>query len=84
MAILETIADYKGRTDALSNMLFTDLKNLYRSTNDLSEKFNMSFEDLQKIGFAVDCACCLGMCGAAVTGEKRHHGQTAILLDFDE
>jgi hypothetical protein len=50
--ILETISDYKGRTDALSNMLFTDLKNLYRSTNDLSEKFNMSFEDLQKIGFA--------------------------------
>jgi hypothetical protein len=50
--ILETIADYKGRTDALSNMLFTDLKNLYRSTNDLSENFNMSFEDLQKLGFA--------------------------------
>lgn len=50
--IIETIGDYKGRTDALTNLLFTDLKNLYRSTNDLSKNFNESFEDLQKLGFA--------------------------------
>ena len=50
--IIETIGDYKGRTDALTNLLFTDLKNLYRSTNDLSTKFNQSFEDLQKLGFS--------------------------------
>jgi hypothetical protein len=50
--IIETIGDYKGRTDALSNLLFTDLKNLYRSTNDLSQNYNATFEDLQKLGFA--------------------------------
>jgi len=50
--ILETISDYKGRQDALSNMLLTDLKNVYRSTNDLTESFNSSFDELKKIGFS--------------------------------
>ena len=50
--ILETVSGYKGRQDALSNMLLTDLKNVYRSTNDLSTSFNSSFDELKKLGFS--------------------------------
>lgn len=50
--IIETIADYKGRTDQLTNLLFTDLKNVYRSTNDLSAGYAVNIDELKRLGFA--------------------------------
>ena len=50
--ILETIGGSKFRVKNLDDMLIVDLKNTYRATNDLTEKFNMSINDIKTTGFA--------------------------------
>ena len=49
--ITETVSKYQGRKIGVRNVLATDAKNLFRSTNDLASEFDKEIEDLIKSGF---------------------------------
>jgi len=50
--ILETIGGSKSRVKGLEDTLIATLKNNYRATNDLTEQFSKSIEDIKSSGFA--------------------------------
>mgnify|MGYP003132963891 FL=1 len=50
--ILETIGGSKSRVKGLEDTLIATLKNNYRATNDLTEQFSKSVEDIKATGFA--------------------------------
>ena len=49
--ITETVSKYQGRKIGVRNVLATDAKNLFRSTNDLTTEFDKEIDDLIKTGF---------------------------------
>ena len=49
--ITETVSKYQGRKIGVRNVLATDAKNLFRSTNDLTAEFDKEIDDLIKTGF---------------------------------
>jgi len=49
--ITETVSKYQGRRIGVRNVLATDAKNLFRSTNDLTAEFDKEIDDLIKTGF---------------------------------
>jgi len=49
--ISETVSKYQGRKIGVRNVLATDAKNLFRSTNDLTTEFDKEIDDLIKTGF---------------------------------
>jgi len=50
--ILETIGGSKSRVKGLEDTLIATLKNNYRATNDLTEQFSKSVEDIKATGFS--------------------------------
>jgi len=50
--ILETVSGFKQRQRGMTDTLIADLKNTYRTTNDLTEKFSKSIDDIKESGFA--------------------------------
>jgi hypothetical protein len=50
--ILETVSGFKQRQRGMTDTLIADLKNTYRATNDLTEKFSKSIDDIKESGFA--------------------------------
>ena len=50
--ILETIGGSKSRVKGLEGTLIATLKNNYRATNDLTEQFSKSVDDIKSSGFA--------------------------------
>ena len=50
--ILETIGGSKSRVKGLEDTLIATLKNNYRATNDLTEQFSKSVDDIKASGFA--------------------------------
>jgi hypothetical protein len=50
--ILETIGGSKFRVKGLEDTLIATLKNNYRATNDLTEQFSKSVDDIKSSGFA--------------------------------
>ena len=49
--ITETVSKYQGRRIGIRDVLATDAKNLFRSTNDLTAEFDKEIDDLIKTGF---------------------------------
>ena len=49
--ISETVSKYQGRKIGVRNVLATDAKNVFRSTNDLTSEFDKEIDDLIKTGF---------------------------------
>ncbi len=49
--IAETVSKYQGRKIGVRNVLATDAKNVFRSTNDLTAGFDKEIDDLIKTGF---------------------------------
>lgn len=49
--ISETVSKYQGRKIGVRNVLATDVKNVFRSTNDLTAGFDKEIDDLIKTGF---------------------------------
>jgi hypothetical protein len=49
--ITETVSKYQGRKIGVRNVLATDAKNLFRSTNDLTAEFDKEIDELIKSGF---------------------------------
>ena len=49
--ITETVSKSKTRTEGLKKALVTDLSNLVRSTNDLTENFSKSIDDVISTGY---------------------------------
>ena len=49
--IAETVSKYQGRKIGVRNVLATDAKNVFRSTNDLTAGFDNEIDDLIKTGF---------------------------------
>ena len=49
--ISETVSKYQGRKIGVRNVLATDAKNVFRSTNDLTAGFDKEIDDLIKTGF---------------------------------
>jgi hypothetical protein len=49
--ITETVSNYQGRKIGVRDVLATDAKNLFRSTNDLTAEFDKEIDELIKSGF---------------------------------
>ena len=49
--ITETVSKYQGRKIGVRDVLATDAKNLFRSTNDLTAEFDKEIDELIKSGF---------------------------------
>jgi hypothetical protein len=54
--ITETVSNYQGRKIGVRNILATDVKNVFRSTNDLTADFDKEIDDLIKTGFGDSAA----------------------------
>jgi hypothetical protein len=54
--ITETVSNYQGRKIGVRNILATDVKNVFRSTNDLTADFDKEINDLIKTGFGDSAA----------------------------
>jgi hypothetical protein len=54
--IAETVSKYQGRKIGVRNVLATDVKNVFRSTNDLTAGFDKEIDDLIKTGFGDSAA----------------------------
>jgi len=54
--IAETVSNYQGRKIGVRNVLATDVKNVFRSTNDLTADFDKEIDDLIKTGFGDSAA----------------------------
>jgi len=54
--IAETVSNYQGRKIGVRNILATDVKNVFRSTNDLTADFDKEIDDLIKTGFGDSAA----------------------------
>jgi hypothetical protein len=54
--IAETVSKYQGRKIGVRDVLATDVKNVFRSTNDLTADFDKEINDLIKTGFGDSAA----------------------------
>lgn len=54
--IAETVSKYQGRKIGVRDVLATDVKNVFRSTNDLTAGFDKEIDDLIKTGFGDSAA----------------------------
>ena len=54
--IAETVSKYQGRKIGVRDVLATDVKNVFRSTNDLTADFDKEIDDLIKTGFGDSAA----------------------------
>jgi len=81
--ILETIGGSKSRVKNLEDMLIVDLKNTYKATNDLTEKFNLSVEDIKTSGFA-DAGVSVTAGRAVREALKKQHDAATVSLEVAE
>mgnify|MGYP003120615261 CR=1 FL=1 len=77
--ILETISGYKTRDRKLTDTLIVELKNTYRSTNDLTEEFSKSVDEIKTTGFGDAGADVFAGKAIRDSLEKQHQAATKSL-----